>query len=45
MLINLRDKPDWYLEMVPTGLVPAAKIGDKLVNESYDILKVHQHFT
>ena len=25
-LINLKDKPAWYLEMVPTGLVPAIRI-------------------
>lgn len=40
MLINLRDKPDWFLELVPTGLVPVAKIRDKLIHESYDILRV-----
>ena len=26
VLISLKDKPAWYLEMVPTGLVPAVKI-------------------
>ena len=26
VLIDLKDKPAWYLEMVPTGLVPAVKI-------------------
>ena len=24
--IDLRSKPQWYLDLVPTGLVPAAKI-------------------
>jgi len=41
MFINLRDKPDWFLELVPSGLVPVAKVKDKLVHESYDILKVY----
>ena len=40
MFINLRDKPQWFLELIPTGLVPVAKVKDKLVHESYDILKV-----
>ncbi len=40
MFINLRDKPEWFLELVPTGLVPVAKVKDDLVHESYDILKV-----
>ncbi|KAK9829557.1 hypothetical protein WJX72_006479 [[Myrmecia] bisecta] len=39
VLINLRDKPDWYKAMVPSLLVPAAKIKGELVYESYDILK------
>ncbi|NEQ36858.1 MAG: glutathione S-transferase [Okeania sp. SIO3I5] len=37
-LINLRDKPEWYTDMVPTGLVPAVKIEGELVYESKDIL-------
>ncbi|MGK7922104.1 MAG: glutathione S-transferase family protein [Trichodesmium sp.] len=37
-LINLRDKPQWYMDMVPTGLVPAVKIEGELVYESKDIL-------
>lgn len=40
MFINLRDKPKWFMEMVPKGLVPVAKIKDKLLPESYEILKV-----
>lgn len=40
MLISLRNKPKWYLDLVPRGLVPVAKVKDKLVTESYDILKV-----
>mmetsp|Transcript_25437 Transcript_25437/g.33215 ORF Transcript_25437/g.33215 Transcript_25437/m.33215 type:complete len:471 (-) Transcript_25437:141-1553(-) len=40
-LINLRDKPEWYKEMVPTNLVPAIKYKDsgKVVWESIDIIK------
>ncbi|MEB3342745.1 glutathione S-transferase family protein [Okeania sp.] len=37
-LINLKDKPQWYKDMVPTGLVPAVKIAEELVYESKDIL-------
>ncbi len=40
VLINLRDKPDWYVKKVPTKLVPAAFINGELVYESLDILKV-----
>ncbi|MBD3885980.1 glutathione S-transferase N-terminal domain-containing protein [Phormidium tenue FACHB-886] len=36
--INLSDKPKWYTDMVPTGLVPAAKLEGELVYESKDIL-------
>lgn len=40
MFINLRNKPKWFLELVPKGLVPVAKIKDKILPESYEILKV-----
>lgn len=40
VLINLQDKPEWFKTMVPTQLVPAAKINGKLVYESYDIMMV-----
>ena len=36
--IDLSSKPQWYLELVPTGLVPAAKIQGELIYESKDIL-------
>jgi glutathione S-transferase len=36
--IDLSNKPKWYTDLVPTALVPAAKIEDKLVYESKDIL-------
>ena len=36
--IDLANKPKWYLEMIPTGLVPAVKIGEKVIYESKDIL-------
>ena len=38
--IDLRDKPGWYEEMIPTALVPAVRIfpEDDLVYESKDIL-------
>lgn len=36
--INLSDKPKWYTDLVPTTLVPAAKIEGELVYESKDIL-------
>lgn len=41
VLVDLRSKPDWYKEMVPTELTPAARINGELVYESLDILKVH----
>ena len=40
MFLNLREKPAWYKEMVPTGLVPAVKANGKIVYESVDILRV-----
>lgn len=36
--IDLSNKPQWYLDLVPTALVPAAKIQGKLIYESKDIL-------
>lgn len=36
--IDLSSKPQWYLDIVPTGLVPAAKIKGELIYESKDIL-------
>jgi len=36
--IDLTNKPKWYTDLVPTTLVPAAKIQGKLVYESKDIL-------
>jgi len=36
--IDLRNKPAWYLDIVETGLVPAAEIDGRLVWESKDIL-------
>lgn len=36
--IDLSNKPQWYTDMVPTALVPAAKIEGNLVYESKDIL-------
>jgi glutathione S-transferase len=38
--IALDAKPQWYLDLVPTGLVPAAKIEGELIYESKDILLV-----
>ncbi|MBD2565196.1 MULTISPECIES: glutathione S-transferase family protein [Nostoc] len=36
--IDLSNKPKWYTDLVPTTLVPAAKIKGNLVYESKDIL-------
>ncbi|MDZ8110421.1 MAG: glutathione S-transferase family protein [Nostoc sp. DedQUE12a] len=36
--IDLSNKPQWYVDLVPTALVPGAKIEGKLVYESKDIL-------
>ncbi|MGL4884256.1 MAG: glutathione S-transferase N-terminal domain-containing protein, partial [Waterburya sp.] len=36
--IDLGSKPQWYLDIVPTGLVPAAKIAGEIIYESQDIL-------
>ena len=36
--IDLSNKPKWYTDLVPTTLVPAAKIEGKLVYESKNIL-------
>jgi glutathione S-transferase len=32
--VNLRDKPDWFLEISPHGKVPVLKIGDEILFES-----------
>lgn len=32
--INLRDKPDWFLEISPHGKVPVLKVGDEVLFES-----------
>ncbi len=40
VLIDLRDKPAWYKDIVPTALTPAARINGELVYESMDILQV-----
>ncbi len=37
-LIDLNNKPKWYTDMVPTGLVPAVKIEGELFYESKTIL-------
>lgn len=39
--VDLMDKPEWYTDLVPTGLVPAARFhaDDKLVWESDTILE------
>eukprot|EP00958_Prasinococcus_capsulatus_P024765 scaffold3918_cov338-Prasinococcus_capsulatus_cf.AAC.3 len=43
--INLRDKPQWYLDLVPTALVPAIRFGDEVLWESADILKaLEKHY-
>ena len=36
--IDLSNKPQWYLDLVPTALVPALRIEGDLVYESKDIL-------
>jgi glutathione S-transferase len=36
--IDLNNKPQWYIDLVPTKLVPAAKIEGELVYESESIL-------
>jgi glutathione S-transferase len=36
--IDLSNKPKWYTDLVPTTLVPAARIDGKLIYESKDIL-------
>ncbi|MEW5313638.1 MAG: hypothetical protein WDW38_005190 [Sanguina aurantia] len=38
VLVDLRNKPEWYLKAVPTGLTPAARIKGTLMWESADIL-------
>ena len=32
--INLREKPDWFLEISPHGKVPVLKVGDEVLFES-----------
>jgi glutathione S-transferase len=37
--INLRDKPDWFLEISPHGKVPVLKVDDQVLFESNAILE------
>jgi len=39
--VDLRDKPSWYTDLVPTGMVPAARFArdDALVWESAELLR------
>ena len=32
--INLREKPDWFLEISPHGKVPVLKVGEEILFES-----------
>jgi len=32
--VNLREKPDWFLELSPHGKVPVLKVGDEVLFES-----------
>ena len=36
--IDLNNKPQWYIDLIPSTQVPAAKIEDQLVYDSKDIL-------
>ncbi|GJP51372.1 hypothetical protein CLOM_g10527 [Closterium sp. NIES-68] len=41
--INMRcygPKPDWFLQMVPSGLLPVLKLDDRVITESLDIMFV-----
>ncbi len=40
MFINLRKKPDWFKDVVPTNKVPAVSINGQMVWESDAILEV-----
>ncbi|KJH69815.1 glutathione S-transferase family protein [Aliterella atlantica] len=43
--IDLANKPKWFTNLVPTALVPTAKIKGKLVYESKEILlQLEEHF-
>ncbi|KAI5084484.1 hypothetical protein GOP47_0000653 [Adiantum capillus-veneris] len=33
-------KPDWYLQMIPSGLLPAIKLAGKVIPESLDIMMI-----
>lgn len=33
-------KPDWYIRMIPSGLLPAINLGGKVIPESLDIMMV-----
>ena len=45
VLIDLRKKPLWYKDIVPTELTPAAVVNGELVYESLDILKVQPSYS
>ena len=40
VFINLRDKPKWFLDAVPSAKVPAIGIHGKIFSESREILLV-----
>src|SRR5215813_4768403 len=39
VIIDLADKPDWFLAISPLGKVPLLKVGDEVIFESAVILE------
>ena len=39
ILIDLKNKPKWYLDVNPAGSVPALQFGDQVIGDSYKIVE------
>ena len=39
ILIDLHDKPSWYLKVNPAGTAPAVQFGDKVIGDSYEMVQ------
>lgn len=39
ILIDLKNKPNWYLKVNPVGTAPTLQYGDKAITDSYEIVQ------
>lgn len=39
VLVDLQNKPEWFTKLNPSGSTPALEFGERVIGDSYDILK------